>query len=130
MNIIKKLKCWLIHLLGGYTEEEYDYVIGKWEKTLELNDKLYEIEENRLRIAENATKYWCGKYTSLEKTLRTVESYITIDSALGYTEGNVIAESKQQTYYQLGKAVYPYAKHFITSDGKYIATVNVQEVDE
>lgn len=64
---MKKLINWLIkllHAVGLYTKKEYADVMDKWGKSLELDEKLYEIEENHLRIAESNVEYWCDKYTA------------------------------------------------------------------
>lgn len=64
MNIIKKIKNWLIHLLGGYTRKEYNRVMDKWENTLDNFDKMNKLNDKHLRIAENAIECWHERYNT------------------------------------------------------------------
>ena len=55
MNIITKIKNWLIHILGGYTEEEYTDVVNHaeepwFELAKEYHDKYNTEHENYLAL--------------------------------------------------------------------------------
>ena len=128
--MIKRFKNWLIHKLGGKTKGEYKEVLDKWGDALDRFNKLLEIKEKQQRIAENSIAYHEGKYDKLRSQIKSAESRITIDARYGYTEDNVIEASKAQTMFNLGKAVYPYAEHFFSSDGVYIASVGVVDWEE
>lgn len=128
--MFKRFKDWLIHKLGGYTKEEYKEVLYKWGDALGRFNMLLEIKEKQQRIAENSIAYHEDRYNKLRNQIKSAVSYIDIDAKYGYTEDNVIDASKAQTMFNLGKAVYPYAEHFITGDGVYLASVGVVDREE
>ena len=99
MNIFKKIKNWLIKKLGGYTREECTEVVDKWDNALELNKNLYEIEENRLRIAESNVEYWCDKYTAEHN------AYIAL---LNLHNATAEAAQKMVTPVEMAKAIKAY----------------------
>lgn len=110
----KKIKNWLIEKLGGYTEEEH-------------TERCKNYEADRKAVFKVATEYF-DKYNDAKKiisNLTTVQSELRVDPKFGYTPDNVIEASKAQTMFNLGRAVYPYAKHFVTEDGLYICSVEV-----
>mgnify|MGYP003312266367 CR=1 FL=1 len=101
----QRIKNWIIRKLGGYTEADYRDL------------------KERMKLAKS-------NYDQHDKhedvpALTTAQSEIKIDPLFGYTEANIITQAKAQTIYELGKAVYPYAHHFITPDGVYIASIEV-----
>lgn len=102
MKIWEKIKNWIIILLGGYTKEQYNGLL-------------------------KASSIVAEKYEKANNSVKTVETMLEINKNLGYTVDNVIKEAQQQVYYQLGKEVYPFAKHFITGDNKYICSVNLKD---
>lgn len=95
-----------IHLLGGFTEKD------------------------ALELMEEANKMALLGHEKLAERLTTVQSELRVDPKFGYTPDNVIEASKAQTMFNLGRAVYPYAKHFVTEDGLYICSVEVLEAEE
>ena len=109
--------------LGGVPKERYDSVINNWvdslataKRVIELNDKILQSKDELISFCDEVSD-----------SLTVVETTIDINPNLGYTEDNVIEQSRQQVYYQLGKEVYPYARHFVGDNGKYKCSVTVQE---
>lgn len=124
--MFKRFKDWLIHKLGGYTEDEYADIVNRYD----LWKNLCRDNEEYLRIARERIAYHEGRYNKLRSQIKSAESHIAIDARYGYTEDNVIEASKAQTMFNLGKAVYPYAEHFITGDGVYLASVGVVDWED
>lgn len=91
-----------IHLLGGFTEND----------ALELMQQAGEIA---------VTEYQRGHATNLV----TAQSELRLSEHPSFTPDDVIERGYNYTIRQLGEAVYPYAHHFLTEDGLYIASVEV-----
>lgn len=136
-GIFQRFNDWLIKFLGGYTIDKHFEELkandALWEACVEKANKAVSVaEQGKGEALELAKKYasdfqhMANKYAELERSFCSVGSHIDISKALGYTENNVIQQSKAQAYYQLGKAVYPYATHSVV-DGKYVFTVTVKE---
>lgn len=72
--------------------------------------------------------YWKGYEegkSEASKSLTTAQSELRLSEHITFTADDVIERGKNFVIRQLGEAVYPYAKHFITKDGVYIASVEV-----
>ena len=106
---------WIIHKFGGFTAKDNEDFMKRWEETINLDKRIVALNKQLLNDKEDYLN-----------SLKTAQAEIAIDSAIGYTPTNVVNESKAQVFYSLGKAVYPYAHHFITDD-TYICSVNVQD---
>ncbi len=62
---MSKIKEWLIHLLGGRTEEEYEWMIksrNHYYKLYKLNADSYEYEFRAKRAAINQARKWKQEY--------------------------------------------------------------------
>lgn len=105
---MEKFSTWLIHKFHGITAKEKQKLIEDWKQSIALNDKAIMLNKEILN------------------SISLAEAQIRIDPLYGYTQENVIEQSKPYIYLELGKAVYPYAHHFVTED-TYICNVNVRK---
>lgn len=67
---MSKIKEWLIHLLGGRTEEEYEWMIksrNHYYKLYKLNADSYEYEFRAKHAAIHQARQWKKKYDELVK---------------------------------------------------------------
>lgn len=95
--MLKKIKDWLIHKLGGKTAEEY-------------ND-LYKIHQN-------------SKRSPVSRII--VQSELDLSEHPLFSEDDVLERGKNFVIRDLGKAVYDHATHEV-KDGKYTATVVIMK---
>lgn len=127
--MLTKIKNWIIHLFGGFTEQELENKLDEKEKLIDLNEKCLMQSERNLRSAKNKIEYWKDKYYSFFEIMKTVQSEIKLSDRFYLTENNAIEKARSEVVWQLGEAVYPFAKHRV-ADGVYIAKVEVVDYVE
>lgn len=67
---MSKIKEWLIHLLGGRTKEEYEWMIKSrdhYYKLYKLNEDAYDYDYRAKHAAINQARKWKKKYDDLVK---------------------------------------------------------------
>lgn len=67
---MSKIKDWLIHLLGGRTEAEYEWMLkrrNEYYKLWLLNEKYYEHEHKAKKAVIHQAQQWKEKYDNLVK---------------------------------------------------------------
>lgn len=133
MNFWQKLKNWRNYVIGwldGYSVEEVNMIEQIYREKVEEKEKQIDkwigafdgvVEERNalLNVNSEAKKCMDG--------LRTAQAEIAYPAGMAYDDIKRIA--RESIVRQLGEAVYPYAKHFLTSGGRYIVAVTVATED-
>ena len=118
--------------IGAFDQavQERNYIMRKRDEAKERNEKLE-------REFKAQTEWMNGEVESWKETarifedrwekcvdgLRTVQAEIAYPAGMAYDDIKRIA--RESIVRQLGEGVYEYAKHFLTSDGRYIVAVSV-----
>ena len=146
MSFWEKLKNWrnyLIGWLGGYSAEEVKmmkHMCRAEEEKMIAENSASEREEIRMmwereneKLAAENAKLAKERNDLLREARRCMEGLRTAHAEIAYPAGMAYDDIKriarESIVRQLGEAVYPYAKHFVTSDGRYIVAVTVATED-
>ena len=120
--MIKKIKAWIIHKLGGITKKEFKNKARELDKEAK---KWFSVVADLISQNEDLKKMM----GAMQKSVVTAQSEILLAEHPAWNEDDCIERGKEAVIRNLGKAVYPYAHHTITPDGLYIASVQVLEGD-
>lgn len=138
---MNKIKIWWRELVDrimlklGYVPKAFydglEICYNRVNATACMWEAICEVKEKQIDIAEKSIAWWGAHYGKMKKSIKSVRTEVpTINYGPDASNFDKLkTKAKAEIVKQLGEAIYSYANHILTEDGKYIVTVNALDPD-
>lgn len=138
---MNKIKIWWrelkdrIMLKFGYVPKTFydslEICYNRVNATACMWEAICDLKEKQIDIAEKSIAWWEARYGKMKKSIKTVRVEVpTVNYGPDASNFDMLkAKARAEIVKQLGEAIYPYAKHVVTENGKYIVAVSALDPD-